>query len=101
MTDTAIAATVDPWTNPTERVLGAELRAGDVVRNHGYRWKIARVEYDDCSRAPLPGPNGGLGRWYLYAAAIGEEAADLPAMYRDRMEMALREDLEWTRELAA
>lgn len=72
----------------TEMVDGGSLKAGDVVRNQGYRWEVLRVEYDP------RGNDGATPRWYVYAKGLDD------APYREGgMEMGLRTDLQWSREV--
>lgn len=89
----------------TTKALGSELAVGDVVFSNGYRFQIDKVAYDPMHGHRLGGDLAHLGRWYVHCHAIGDNPLypcnDLPSLYRDAMEMALREDLHWCKEVPA
>lgn len=73
----------------TEKVLGSELKAGNIVRNHGYRWMITSIEYD-------PRGNTGISPRYLVNAYNLEEGEPY---CNGGMVMGLSVDLHWNREV--
>lgn len=83
-----------PTRKPTEVILGSDIKVGDILWNHGYRWTIKEVGY----QIMRPGEENP-GRYWVVADCANPEDKEQLGYYATNMSMALREDLTWTREI--